>query len=141
MQFRVTTEPLDPAPLVELVSDPEHGAIVTFAGVVRNNFGGKATAYLEYEAYPEMAETMLAQVASEAQHQFAIGKVAVWHRIGRLEIGETAVLVVVGSAHREAAFQAAAFIMDRIKEVVPIWKCEHWADGTHEWVGSEEQRT
>jgi molybdopterin synthase catalytic subunit len=131
--FLITEQPLDPAPLVAYVQTPGDGAVVTFAGVARDNFGGRATAHLSYEAYAEMAASVLSQLAEEARAQWPIGRVAVHHRIGRLEIGETAVLVVVASPHRQAAFAAAAHIMDRIKEVAPIWKREHWADGETEW--------
>ncbi|NTW03382.1 MAG: molybdopterin converting factor [Oscillochloris sp.] len=131
--FLVTDRPLDPAPLVAYVQTPEDGAVVTFAGVARNNLGGRATAYLSYEAYVEMAVPVLAQLADEARAAGPVGRVAIHHRIGRLEIGETAVLVVVAAPHRQAAFNAAAQIMDRIKEVAPIWKREHWADGDVEW--------
>lgn len=138
--FAVTGEPLDPAPLVALVQAAEAGAVVTFAGVVRNNFGGRATARLEYQAYPGMAEAVLEQIAGEARERFGTGAIAVHHRVGTLEIGETAVLVVVASAHRHAGFAAAEWIMDRIKEKAPIWKKEIWADGAAEWVGSEQGR-
>ncbi len=131
--FLITAEPLDPAPLVAYVQTPGDGAVVTFAGVARDNFGGRATAHLSYEAYAEMAGSVLVQLAEEARAQWPIGRVAVHHRVGRLEIGETAVLVVVAAPHRQAAFAAAAHIMDRIKEVAPIWKREHWADGDVEW--------
>lgn len=131
--FVITDAPLDPAPLMQLVQTPADGAVVTFAGVARNNFGGRATAYLSYEAYAEMAVPVLAQLAAEARERWPIGRVAVHHRVGRLEIGETAVLVVVAAPHRQAAFAAAEYIMDRIKEVAPIWKHEHWADGSSEW--------
>ncbi|NJL34191.1 MAG: molybdenum cofactor biosynthesis protein MoaE [Chloroflexaceae bacterium] len=107
--------------------------MVTFAGIVRNNFGGRATARLSYEAYTGMAAPVLRQLAEEAQVRWEIGRVAVHHRIGVLEIGETAVLVVVAAPHRHAAFEAAEYIMDRIKEIAPIWKQEHWADGAKEW--------
>lgn len=139
-RFHITPQPIEPTPLVALVSDPGYGAIVTFAGVARNNFGGRATAYLEYEAYPEMAEAVLMDLAVEAKTHYAIGAVAIHHRIGILQIGDTAVLIAVGSPHRQAAFAAAGFLMDRIKQVAPIWKCEHWADGTYEWVGQEQNR-
>ena len=132
-RFVITAAPLDPAPLVALVQTPADGAVVTFAGVARDNFGGRATARLSYEAYTEMAVPVLRQIASEAQARWEIGRVAVHHRIGVLEIGETAVLVVVAAPHRHAAFEAAEYIMDRIKEIAPIWKREHWADGTEEW--------
>lgn len=131
--FLITAEPLDPAPLVAYVQTPSDGAVVTFAGVVRNEFEGRPTAFLSYEAYAEMAGPVLAKLADEARARWPIGRVAVHHRIGRLEIGDTAVLVVVAAPHRQAAFEAAAFIMDRIKEVAPIWKKEHWADGDAEW--------
>jgi molybdopterin synthase catalytic subunit len=131
--FLITEAPLDPAALVAYVQTPADGAVVTFAGVVRNEFEGRATAHLSYEAYAEMAGPVLGQLADEARGSWPIGRVAVHHRVGRLAIGETAVLVVVAAPHRQAAFSAAAFIMDRIKEVAPIWKKEHWADGDAEW--------
>ena len=138
--FQVTTAPLDPAPLVELVAAPNIGAVVTFAGTVRNNFGGRATARLEYEAFEPMAVKVLAQLANEAQAQWNTGAIAIHHRIGRLEIGETAVLIVVAAPHRHEAFAAAEHIMDRIKQVAPIWQKEIWADGASEWVGNEKER-
>ncbi|NJO05730.1 MAG: molybdopterin converting factor subunit 1 [Chloroflexaceae bacterium] len=131
--FLVTEQPLDPAPLVAWAQTADDGAMVTFAGIVRNNFGGRATARLSYEAYTGMAAPVLRQLAEEAQVRWEIGRVAVHHRIGVLEIGETAVLVVVAAPHRHAAFEAAEYIMDRIKEIAPIWKQEHWADGAKEW--------
>ncbi|MFQ3631010.1 molybdopterin converting factor subunit 1 [Roseiflexus sp.] len=138
--FVVTPAPLDPTPLVAMVQARDMGAIVTFAGVVRDNFGGRKTAFLEYEAYPGMAEAVLEQIAAEARTRWNTGAIAIHHRIGRLEIGETAVLVVVAAPHRREAFEAAEWIMDRIKEVAPIWKKEHWADGEAEWVGDEKER-
>jgi molybdopterin converting factor subunit 1 len=138
--FAVTSEKLDPAPLVELVSSPDMGAVVTFAGVVRNNFGGRATAFLEYEAYGAMVVKVLGEIAQQARERWGTGAIAIHHRVGRLAIGETAVVIVVASAHRHAAFEAAEWLMDRIKEVVPIWKREHWADGASEWVGDEKER-
>jgi molybdopterin synthase catalytic subunit len=131
--FAIGTSPLDPAPLTRLVQTSSDGAVVTFAGVVRNHFAGRATAYLTYEAYSEMAVSVLAQIAAEAQERWEIGRVAVHHRVGRLQIGETAVLVVVAAPHRQTAFAAAAYVMDRIKQIAPIWKREYWADGAAEW--------
>ncbi len=131
--FVITAEPLDPTPLVAYVQTPSDGAVVTFTGVARNNFAGRATAFLSYEAFAEMAVPVLAQIADEARTRWPIGRVAVHHRVGQLEIGATAVLVVVASPHRQAAFAAAEYIMDRIKEIAPIWKKEHWADGAAEW--------
>lgn len=139
--FAVTTEPLDPAPLVALVSAPHCGAVVTFSGTVRDHFGSRATARLEYEAYAEMAISVLADIANDAKQRFAISDVAIYHRIGILDIGETAVLVVVAAAHRGPALEATGWIMDRIKDIAPIWKKEHWVDGAQEWIGHEKDRT
>ena len=118
-----------------LVTEPRVGAVVTFAGVVRDNNLGRPVGYLEYEAYPEMAETKMRQVVSEARERWPeIQGVAVVHRTGHLEIGEMAVLVAVGAPHRgDGAFEAARYIIDRTKEIVPIWKKEGWADG-EEWL-------
>jgi molybdopterin synthase catalytic subunit len=138
--FHITNEPLDAAPLVALVSAPDMGAVVTFAGIVRNNFGGRQTAYLEYEAFEPMAKKVLEQLAAEAREQWNTGAIAIHHRVGRLEIGATAVLIVVAAPHRHEAFEAAEQIMDRIKQVAPIWKREVWADGASEWVGDEVER-
>jgi molybdopterin synthase catalytic subunit len=131
--FVITNEPLHAAPLVRLVQTPHDGAVVTFAGVVRNHSEGRPTAYLTYEAYTTMAIPVLARIADEARARYAIGRAAVHHRVGRLWVGETAVLVVVAAPHRQAAFDAASYIMDRIKQDAPIWKKEHWADGGSEW--------
>lgn len=139
-RFAVSPAPLDAAALQRLVAAPDMGAVVTFLGVVRDNFGGKATAYLEYEAYAPMAVKVLRQIAQDAQGRWQIGQVAIHHRVGRLEIGEAAVAIVVAAPHRHAAFEATEWLMDQIKAVVPIWKRECWADGTSEWVGGEQQR-
>jgi molybdopterin synthase catalytic subunit len=138
--FLITDQPLDGQALHALVQTPQDGAVVLFTGVVRDNFGGRSTAYLVYEAYAAMAVPVLAQIATEAQSRWEIGRVAVHHRIGRLAIGETAVIVAVAAPHRGAAFEAVAYIMDRIKEIAPIWKREHWTDGSAEWVGDEQER-
>lgn len=131
--FLISEAPLDPAPLAAYVQTADDGAVVTFAGVVRNNFAGRATSHLVYEAYAEMAVPVLRQIAGEAAERWPIGRVAVHHRVGRLAIGETAVLVVVAAPHRHGAFAAGEYIMDRIKEIAPIWKHEYWADGGSEW--------
>lgn len=138
--FAVTEAVLEPAPLVRWVQTPSDGAVVTFAGVVRDNFAGRATSFLVYEAYTEMALVKLRHIAEETRAQYPIGRVAIHHRLGRIDIGETAVLVVVAAPHRQAAFEAAAYLMDRIKQVVPIWKCEYWSDGTSDWHHPEINR-
>lgn len=128
--FVVTREPLDPAKLVDAVRRDESGAVVLFYGVVRNHNEGRRVRYLEYDAYEGMAEKKLGEVADEVKRRFPIDDVAIAHRIGRLGIGETSLLVAVSSAHRADAFEAAHYCVDRIKQVVPIWKKEVWEDGS-----------
>jgi len=132
--------PIDTSTLLEMVTEAGAGAVVTFAGVVRDNNLGRQVNYLEYEAYPEMAEAKLRQIAMEAREQWPkIRRVAIVHRVGYLELGETAVLVAIGAPHRDdGAFQAARYTIDRIKEIVPIWKKEGWADG-EEWLDGDYQ--
>lgn len=138
--FHVTATPLDPAALAAPFALADMGAVVTFSGIVRNNFAGRATAFLEYEAFAPMAEKVLRQLADEARVRWQTGPIAIHHRVGRLEIGEMAVVIVVAAAHRHEAFAAAEWLMDQIKAVAPIWKKEHWADGTSEWIGDEKAR-
>lgn len=132
--FRVTTEPLDVQHVHNLVKTPADGAVVTFDGIVRNNFDGRAVRYLEYEAYAAMAEKKMAEIAEEMRNKFAVGDVAMVHRIGRLEIGESSILIAVAAPHRRPAFEACAYAMDRVKEEVPVWKKEFFTDGESHWV-------
>ena len=134
--IKITRDPLDDAAVRELVGAATHasdGGVVTFEGVVRDHARGKRIRYLEYDAYPEMAEERMTAIATEVAARWQTDHVAIVHRIGRLEIGETAVLIVVAAPHRHEAFEAAEQIMDRIKEVAPIWKKEVAEDG-EEWV-------
>ena len=131
--FEITQEPLDPAALVESVRVDESGAVALFYGVVRNENMGRSVQYLEYDVYPEMAIKKMREIAEEVRAKYAITGIGVLHRVGRLEIGETSLLVAVSSAHRVAAFEACHFAVDRIKQVVPIWKKEVWDDG-EEWI-------
>jgi molybdopterin synthase catalytic subunit len=131
--FAITSDPLDPAPLVEAVRRDESGAVALFYGVVRNENKGRTVQYLEYDAYPEMAIKKMKEVADEVRARFPVTGVGVLHRIGRLEIGETSLLVAVSSGHRKEAFDACHFAVDRIKQIVPIWKKEVWEDG-EEWI-------
>ena len=132
--FRVTTEPLDVQHVHNLVKTPADGAVVTFDGIVRNNFDGRAVRYLEYEAYAAMAEKKMAEIAEEMRNKFAVGDVAMVHRIGRLDIGESSILIAVAAPHRRPAFEACAYAMDRVKEEVPVWKKEFFTDGESHWV-------
>jgi MoaE-MoaD fusion protein len=132
--FKVTREPLNVQEIHNFVKRHTDGAVVTFDGIVRNNFDGRAVRYLEYEAYAEMAERQMAEIGAEARGKFSIGEVAIVHRLGRLEIGESSIVVAVAAPHRQAAFEACAYVMDRVKEQVPVWKKEFFADGEDHWV-------
>jgi molybdopterin synthase catalytic subunit len=131
--FSIQQEPLDPGPLVNAVRRDDAGAIALFYGVVRNENLGRAVQYLEYDAYPEMAIKKMREVADEVRAKFPIAVIGVLHRIGRLEIGETSLLVAVSSGHRKEAFEACHYAVDRIKQIVPVWKKEVWTDGS-EWI-------
>jgi molybdopterin synthase catalytic subunit len=138
--FGIQPEPLDPASLVEAVRRDDAGAISLFYGIVRNENLGRAVQYLEYDAYPEMAIKKMREVADEVRAKFAIAEVGVLHRTGRLEIGETSLLVAVSSGHRKEAFEACHYAVDRIKQIVPVWKKEVWSDGS-EWIEGHKPDT
>lgn len=134
--FRVTPDRLDPREVEAVVASPAAGAIVTFTGVVRDNGRGKAVSALDYEAYAPAAEKMLAQVAAEIEAKWGLARVAIIHRTGLLPVGEASVVIAIASAHRDEAFDACRYAIERLKEIVPIWKKEHYADGAL-WIGSE----
>jgi molybdopterin synthase catalytic subunit/molybdopterin converting factor small subunit len=115
--------------LVNQLKHGEDGAVVVFDGIVRNNTRGRHTLYLVYEAYEEMALKQMHALAQEVGQRFAIRDVALVHRLGKLEVGETSVLIAVASAHRAAAFDACRWLIDTLKKTVPIWKKEHFEDG------------
>jgi molybdopterin converting factor subunit 1 len=131
---RLTQDPLDPTAIEAQVRSSRHGAVVTFVGVVRDHSQGRAVSYLEYEVYPDMALAKLESILSEVDERWPEVRSAVTHRYGRLDIGDAAVVVVVAAPHRKDAFAACAYVIDRIKEVVPIWKREVGPDG-ESWVG------
>ncbi len=133
---RITREPLDDAAIAALVRQVTHpgaGGIVTFEGVVRDNARGKRVRYLEYDAYAEMAEQQMAAIAAEVERRWGTDRIALVHRIGRLEIGECSVAIVVACPHRGEAFEACRYAIDTLKTTVPIWKKEVAEDG-EEWV-------
>ena len=131
--FEVTTAELSADQVIARLEDPGNGAVVTFVGVVRDNTDGRQVQYLEYEAYPEMAEDTLRQIGGEVQQRWeSIRQVAIVHRVGRLEIGEASVVIALSAAHRPEMFDALHYAIDRLKEIVPIWKKEVWSDGS-EW--------
>ena len=139
--IRLTRDPIDHAALTESVRRPHCGAVVTFLGTVRDLTGDKVTAALDYEAYPAMAEAKLAEIEAGARARWPVGDIALVHRLGRLEIGEVSVAVAVSCPHRADAFEACRHAIDRLKELVPIWKKENWADGTTEWVHPGTEQT
>jgi molybdopterin synthase catalytic subunit len=125
----ITRDSIDTQRVLTELKASQDGAAVIFEGIVRDNTRGRKTLYLDYEAYEEMALQQLEALAGQALQQFRIRDVAIVHRLGRLEIGETSVLIVVASAHRGAAFDACRFLIDTLKRTVPIWKKEHFEDG------------
>jgi len=126
---RIVRDTIDAESMVAAVKRPEDGAAVIFDGVVRDNTRGLRTLYLDYEAYEEMALKQMRGLAEEARSRFKVRQVALVHRLGRLGIGETSVLIVVASAHRGPAFEACRWIIDTLKKTVPIWKKEYFEDG------------
>jgi molybdopterin synthase catalytic subunit len=136
MLIRITADPLDPQPFLERVRRDESGAVALFLGVVRNSNLGRRVLHLEYDAYPQMAEKKMHQVAEEIMSRWPITDIAIAHRTGRLEIGETSLLVVVSSPHRHEAFDACQHAVNRIKEIAPIWKKEVW-EGGETWLEGE----
>ena len=132
--FEITAAAVSVDEVVARLADPGVGAVVTFIGVVRGETDGREVRYLEYEAYPEMADEQLRQIGEEIRERWkTIREVAILHRVGRLEIGETAVVIALSAAHRPEVFDALRYAINRLKEIVPIWKKEAWADGDGEW--------
>jgi len=134
--FRIVEEPIDPTTVSAAVADPHTGATVTFIGTTRDHNDGRAVTRLEYEAYPEMALAEMRKIGEVARQRWPIAAIAIVHRIGVVPIGEASVVIAVSAAHRAAAFEACHFAIDRLKEVVPIWKKEHF-DGGEVWIGSQ----
>ncbi|ALX48660.1 molybdenum cofactor biosynthesis protein MoaE [Lentibacillus amyloliquefaciens] len=136
----LTQEPIDPNNCIEKVTRNEAGAVNTFIGTVREFTKGKRTLFLEYQSYVPMAEKKLAQIADEIEEKWGNTDTAIAHRIGRLEITDIAVVIAVSTPHRADAFEASRYAIERIKEIVPIWKKEHWEDGT-QWIGDQKENT
>jgi molybdopterin synthase catalytic subunit len=137
--FALTRWPIDARALVSRIVAGDDGAVVNFEGVVRNNSQGRRTRYLEYECYEPMAIKTLAYIGREIAATYAVGRIAMVHRLGRMEIGETSVAVVVTAPHRRPAFEAALEGINRLKRLVPIWKKEYFVDG-EVWVEGEWDR-
>lgn len=127
--FAISADPLDEPEVTRAVTGTAAGGVVTFVGRVRDNARGHKVIGLEYDAYPEMAESVFAQIAAEAKSRFAISEVAIHHRYGRLEIGEPSVVIAVAAPHRGPAFDACRYAIDQLKARAPIWKKEFGPDG------------
>jgi len=127
--FQIVREAIRPKDIIESLKALEDGALVAFDGFVRNNYKGQQTLYLEYEAYEPMALLKMREIGAEVRAKFPVHRLAIVHRLGRLEIGETSVFIAISSAHRAAAFEACRYAIDTLKRVVPIWKKEYFAGG------------
>jgi molybdopterin synthase catalytic subunit len=132
--IEITESPIDHAALTEQVRSNLAGAVCSFLGTVREMTGDRQTISLDYESYPEMARKKLAEIEHQARARWPIIESAIVHRVGHLGLGEISVVVAVSCPHRHDAFEACRWLIDTLKEVVPIWKRENWADGTEEWV-------
>ncbi|WP_187373149.1 molybdenum cofactor biosynthesis protein MoaE [Bacillus rubiinfantis] len=134
--YEISKEPIDIQTVIDKVVQREAGAITTFIGTVRELTHGKRTLYLVYEAYEAMALKKLAQIGAEIEERWRGAKVAISHRVGRLDITDVAVVIAVSTPHRADAYEANRYAIERIKEIVPIWKKEHWEHG-EEWIGNQ----
>jgi molybdopterin synthase catalytic subunit len=136
--YKVVDGPIDDIALKEAVRTDADGAVIVFYGVARRYSRGRDVVHLEYEAYPEMAEKVMAQIGDEMKSRWPISNVAIVHRTGVLEIGQASVAIAVSAPHRGEAFAAAQYAIDRLKQIVPIWKKEVWSDGS-QWIGWEHE--
>jgi molybdopterin synthase catalytic subunit len=132
--IRLTHDPIDYHALTEEVRRGNCGAVVLFLGTVRDLTGEKVTVALDYEAYPGMAEKKMAEIEADTRGRWPVGEIVMIHRLGHLDVGDISVAVAVSCPHRAQAFEACRHAIDRLKELVPIWKKENWADGSTEWV-------
>jgi molybdopterin synthase catalytic subunit len=137
----LTNGPIDHYSLTEQVRQAHSGAVVTFLGTVRDLTDGRVTTALDYEAHPALAEKALAEIEAEARRRWPVGDMALVHRLGRLDVGDVSVAIAVSCPHRAEAFEACRYVIERLKERVPIWKKENWADGSGEWVHPEEGKS
>ena len=135
--IRLTREPIDYHALTESVRSPHCGAVCLFLGTVRDLTGDQVTEFLDYDAYPPMAEKKLAEIEAEVRKRWPVGDVAMVHRLGRLAVGEVSVAVAVSCPHRVQAFDAGRYAIDALQELVPIWKKENAPDGRGDWVHPE----
>src|SRR5690625_1728081 len=137
-KFWITKDPVEINDCIEKVIRPEAGAMSTLIGIAREFTHGKRTLFVESDAYVPMAEKQLARIGDEIKETWPDAEISIAHRIGRLEISDVAVAIAVSTPHRDSAFKASRFAIERIKEIVPIWKKEHWEDGT-KWIGDQQE--
>jgi molybdopterin synthase catalytic subunit len=138
--FEIVDEPIKVEEIVKKVERREAGAITTFIGTVREWTKGRRTLSLEYQAYASMAVKMLEQIGDEVKEKWPTAQTAISHRVGHLEIADIAVVIAVSSPHRKIAYEANEYAIERIKQIVPIWKKEHWEDG-ETWIGDQLEQT
>ncbi|MTH51923.1 molybdenum cofactor biosynthesis protein MoaE [Bacillus mangrovi] len=136
--FLLTENPISAEEVIQKVARREAGAVTVFIGTVRELTNGKRTLYLEYEAYKPMAEKMLEKIGEEVKEKWPEAEAAITHRTGKLDISDTAVVIAVSSPHRKTAYEANEYAIERIKEIVPIWKKEFWEDGS-KWIGDQRE--
>jgi molybdopterin synthase catalytic subunit len=136
MNYEISKEPINIQQVIDKVIQREAGAVTTFIGTVRELTYGKKTLFLIYEAYESMAVKKLEQIGAEIEERWQGSKVAITHRVGKLDITDVAVVIAVSTPHRADAYEANRYAIERIKEIVPIWKKEHWEDG-QEWMGNQ----
>jgi molybdopterin synthase catalytic subunit len=132
-RFSVTAEPLNPSAVAEAVGSPSDGAVATFVGLVRNRNAGRSVLWLDYEAYAPLAVTTFERIGTEAAERWPDARLAIHHRTGRLEIGEASVAIAAASPHRADAFAACRYAIERVKQIAPIWKHEHF-EGGEVWI-------
>ncbi len=131
--IEITKKRLSPEPIINRIRKDNHGAVVIFTGTVRSPSRGKEVLFIEYEAYSEMAQRKLQQIVNEVNQKWQLQDMAICHRVGRLRTGETSLVIVAAAPHRREAFEACQFAVDRLKQIVPIWKKEVYKDG-ESWV-------
>ncbi len=134
--FEIVAHPIDAAAVIAAVADPGSGATVTFVGTTRDQNDGRRVLRLEYEAYTEMALAEMRKIGDAVRRQWPVTRVAIVHRVGVVPLGEASVVIAVSSSHRHAAFEACHYAINRLKEIVPIWKKEHF-EGGEIWIGSQ----
>ena len=132
--IQLNHDPIDSSAVIESVQSPEAGAVVLFLGTTREFTAGRQTESLDYESYGEMALRKLEELEQEARQRWSLTELTIVHRLGHLGIGEASVAIAVSAPHRKDAFTAGQWLIDTLKEIVPIWKKENWADGTSQWV-------